>query len=340
MNPKPAVMIQRVLFGALAIVLLVALFQLDRGIASHATGMPDRIGELLKHGSVIPMLFLVVLLLGAREMDRLLRARGIQPFSMFAYLMIAVMLLLPWLSPAGLLGSRVADREGLYWPLVGILGSILGVGVLCVLRNNPTGTIRDGGATLLMIVYLGFLGSFGLQTRCGIDSRQQQGVWLLLVVILVTKSSDIGAYFVGSAVGRHKLIPRVSPGKSIEGALGGLLGSATAAMLFASADRWPAWLGWAPGRFAWMLDEIALSFGVAFNGDGVTPIRGAFLFGLLLSISAQTGDLFESCFKRDAGIKDSGAVMPHYGGILDLVDSPIFAMPIAWFLFTRIWNVG
>lgn len=333
-------MIQRVLFGALAIVLLVALFQLDRGIALHATSMPDRIGEILKRGSVIPMLFLVVLLLGAREMDRLLRARGVQPFSMFAYLMIAAMLLLPWLSPAGLLGSRVADREGLYWPLVGVLGSILGVGVLCVLRNNPNGTIRDGGATLLMIVYLGFLGSFGLQTRCGIDSPQQQGVWLLLIVILVTKSSDIGAYFVGSAVGRHKLIPRVSPGKSIEGAVGGVLGSAIAAMLLASTDRWPAWLGWAPGRFSWMLDEIAHSFGVAFNSDGMAPFRGALLFGVLLSVSAQIGDLFESCFKRDAGTKDSGAVMPHYGGILDLVDSPVFAMPVAWFLLTRIWNIG
>ena len=51
------------------------------------------------------------------------------------------------------------------------------------------------------------------------------------------------------------------------------------------------------------------------------------------------GDLFESCFKRDAGIKDSGSVMPHYGGILDLVDSPLFALPVAWFLLTRVWNI-
>jgi phosphatidate cytidylyltransferase len=163
---------------------------------------------------------------------------------------------------------------------------------------------------------------------------------LLLVVILVTKSSDIGAYFVGSAMGRHKLIPRVSPGKSIEGVFGGLLGSAAAAVVLASADRLPACFGWTPGRYAWMLDEVALSFGAALNSDGTTPIRGAFQFGIILSISAQIGDLFESCFKRDACIKDSGVVLPHYGGILDLVDSPVFAMPVAWFLFTRFWYIG
>jgi len=341
MNSKPAIIIQRILFGAIAIVFLVAMFQLDRGIAARAADIPDRLGELLKRGSVIPLLFIMVLLAGAREMNRLLRANGTKPFSAFAYLMIAAMLLLPWLSPSGILGNSVADREGLYWQLAAVLGSILGTGLICVLRNNPSGAIRDGSATLLMILYLGFLGSFGLQIRCDIDAlqQQQQGVWLLLIVILVTKSSDIGAYFAGTAFGRHKLIPAVSPGKSIEGAVGGVLGSAGAAILLASANRWESWLGAAPGQYSWMLDEITSSFSNAFHDDGVLLHWQLFIFGAIISISAQFGDLFESCLKRDARIKDSGAVMPHYGGILDLVDSPIFAMPVAWFLLTRVWNI-
>jgi len=71
----------------------------------------------------------------------------------------------------------------------------------------------------------------------------------------------------------------------------------------------------------------------------MSPIVRALLFGIALSAAGQMGDLVESCFKRDSGVKDSGKLIPHYGGILDMIDSPVFTMPVAWFLLTTVWNV-
>lgn len=339
MQSKIAVVIQRILFGAIAIAFLLALFISDQLIAQWAT---DRAGtgmELLRRGSVIPLMFLVVLGLGVAEMVRLLRARGVNPFVVPAYLLTLGLVVLPWLGPAGYLGESIADREGLYWSVAGVAAAVLLVGFFAVFRNNPNGTLLDGSATLLLVLYLGFLGSFGLQLRCGLNSATHQGVWLLLIMILVTKSSDIGGYLVGSAIGRHKLIPAISPGKSVEGAIGGLVGSGLAAVLFAWPGRLPVEANEYPGRAVWIWSEMTTSFRNVFPGEGWVIVGKAFLFGVVLSLFAQMGDLFESCFKRDAGIKDSGSVMPHYGGILDLVDSPLFALPVAWFLLTRVWNI-
>ncbi len=338
MHSKIGIVIQRILFGAFTLAFLTVIFLFDRFVAQWALGVPGLGGELLRRGSVVPFFFAVVLFLGAMEMNRLLLARGFRPFTMASCLMTVVLFLLPWLAPAGLLGDSIADRERLYWPLAGVAMTLLAIGTLCVLRKNPTGTIQDGGATLLTVLYLGFLGSFGLQLRCGLNAPQWHGVWLLLIVILVTKCSDIGGYLVGSCLGRHKLIPSVSPGKSVEGAIGGLLGSGLAAVLLSST--WVFLTNPHQGTQAhWVWFEMARAFGDAFTGSGLAPAGQAFLFGVLLSGAAQIGDLFESCFKRDADIKDSGSIMPHYGGILDLVDSPLFALPVAWFLLTRVWNI-
>jgi phosphatidate cytidylyltransferase len=170
---------------------------------------------LFRRGSLIPVLFLVVILRASKELSRILTAKGARAHTAFARLMIVVLLALPWLSAAGWLGAGVAEQEGLLWQLCALMVTVLGTGLLCVLRRNPEGTVRDGGATLLLVFYLGFLGSFGPMLRCGRDIPAQEGAWLLLIVLLVTKASDIGAYFTGTAIGRHKLIPEVSPGKSV-----------------------------------------------------------------------------------------------------------------------------
>ena len=136
----------------------------------------------------------------------------------------------------------------------------------------------------------------------------------------MTMASVIGAFFVGTKFGRHKLRPTVSPAKSVEGMAGGLVASALAAVLFALAT---------PGG----------SFVIAHDGGFPMAWRAA-VFGLALTAAGQLGDLVESCFKRDAGLKDSGRVIPCFGGILDLIDSPVLAMPVAWFLLTGVWNTG
>jgi len=236
--------------------------------------------------------------------------------------------------------------EGLYWQLALMIVAVAGVGLMSVFRQRPDGALRDGSATLLIIGYVGLLGSFGLQIRCGRDIPHGTGVWLLLLVVLITKASDIGAYLVGSQFGRHKLIPSISPAKSVEGMLGGLLASAGVSILLVTSLVTfcaPA-LGDPTGPAANLsfrglpgLKEAAIALSV--DSPQKTAIYALF-FGLSLSFAGQLGDLVESSFKRDASIKDSGKIIPRYGGILDLVDSPLFAMPVGWVFLTAVWNIG
>lgn len=329
---------QRVFYGALAIAVLLMLFTLDVAIAKRSAGLEGALGRLLERGSVLPLLFLVVIWRGAVELCGLLRAKGARPHALFAHLMIAALLLTPWLSAAGWLGSGPAEVGGWYWQVVWLMVAGIGTGVLAVVRREPDGTFRDVGATFIMVFYLGFLSSFGLQLRCGRDIPGQEGAWLLLIVILVTKASDIGAYFVGSAVGRHKLVPTISPAKSVEGTLGGLLAAALVAVLFVSAGSLAATMNLGSEVCA-MIDELTRTFSVEHGPGGIPPRWRAAIFGLIVSAAGQFGDLIESCFKRDADIKDSGRIIPRFGGILDLIDSPVLAMPVAWFLLTVAWQV-
>ena len=133
------------------------------------------------------------------------------------------------------------------------------------------------------------------------------GPFLIAYYIFVIKSTDIGAYLVGMKFGRHPLIPRISPGKSLEGFIGGMIFSVAA-----------AYLG---------------SFFV-----GVILPQHIAIIGLILGICAQFGDLAESVLKRDAGVKDSGLVFPGLGGVLDLVDSLLIAVPF-YYLYIDIFII-
>ena len=329
---------QRVRYGTFAILVVVTAFALDVSVAEGSRELEGAWGALLRRGSLIPALFVVVALCGATELCRLMRAAGARPHRAFAHLMVAALVVTPWLSAAGWLGSGPAQVEGLYWQVVLLIVACTGAGVLSVARGRPDGALRDFGATLTIVLYLGFLTSFGLQLRCGCDIPGQAGAWLLLVTLLVTKASDIGAYFTGTLFGRHKLAPLISPGKSVEGALGGLLASALVAWSFGSAPSLATALF--PDRFfVGEFVEIAGSFASAQGRGEISPGIRAILFGLSLSLVGQVGDLLESCFKRDAGIKDSGKVLPRFGGILDLIDSPVLALPVAWLLLTVVWRV-
>ncbi|HEY4304751.1 MAG TPA: phosphatidate cytidylyltransferase, partial [Gemmatimonadaceae bacterium] len=133
------------------------------------------------------------------------------------------------------------------------------------------------------------------------------GGLLLLLPLLATWASDTGAYAFGRLFGKHKLIPSVSPGKTVEGALGGLLAS----ML----------LAWLYGNF--------LLRPTAHLGFRWYP-AGVLLFGAVVSVAAQIGDLAESLLKREAGVKDSSSIIPGHGGILDRCDSLFFVLPISY----------
>ncbi|MCH7994536.1 MAG: phosphatidate cytidylyltransferase [Planctomycetes bacterium] len=333
-------MAQRVLYGTLFLVVFVTLCMLDALIATQAVQVLAPLGGLLQHGSVVPLVFLVVFVVGAVELNHLFRLRSARPYPVFACVMVGLLLMSPWLSSAGLMGGAGPKVEGLYWQMIWMIVSVAGVGVIPIVRRNPDGALRDGAATLTIISYLGFLASFGLQIRCGHDMPRLSGVWLFCLVVLVTKASDIGAYLVGSTLGRHKLLPVVSPSKSVEGAIGGLVASAGTSVflvlecihLFSPSLE----NGGSPGE---MLGLQATALSLRRSSTATTVVMAA-IFGFLLSLVGQLGDLVESSFKRDACVKDSGKILARFGGILDLVDSPVLAMPAGWFYLTTVWGIG
>lgn len=137
------------------------------------------------------------------------------------------------------------------------------------------------------------------------------GTVLVVLPVLLTWSTDVGAYAFGRTFGKKKLIPSVSPGKTVEGAVGGLGLTIVICLLYV--------------RFILM----------PYAQLGLT-IQGAVLFAIVVSVAAQTGDLAESLLKREAGIKDSSRIIPGHGGILDRFDSILFVMPIAFLLLGRL----
>lgn len=195
----------------------------------------------------------------------------------------------------------------------------------------------------------------GLRSMNSASSAGRFGFAALITMIIVTKVSDAGAYFSGRALGRHKLIPRLSPGKTIEGAIGGILTSTLVAYL-CLGFLFP-WLSTAsPSDLT--LDTVTagtvtasttLEAESAESNDtaGVTaaavktglagilasPFWGAILLGPTLAISGMVGDLAESLFKRDSGVKDSGKLLPGLGGVWDVTDSLIAASVPAFFCF-------
>lgn len=145
---------------------------------------------------------------------------------------------------------------------------------------------------LVGLIYLGLPG--GALVRWRSEAPFAALVWLLATIWM----NDIAAYFVGLAAGRHKLAPAISPGKSWEGGISGVLAATLTAALGAAALGLPMW--------------------------------AAVVFGVVTSITSQVGDLFESAMKRRAGVKDSGTLLPGHGGILDRFDGLLVAAPVAY----------
>jgi phosphatidate cytidylyltransferase len=174
-----------------------------------------------------------------------------------------------------------------------------------VSRDNAAG-IEAISTTLFGLMYVPWLLNF-IQKINFFPSVD--GKFFVLYFILVTKFSDTGAYAVGSLIGRHKMIPRISPGKTWEGFVGAILLSTAASVVFVH------FLG---GKMAGM------------------NLGHAAVLGVLLSMTAVVGDLIESLFKREAGVKDSGRLFPGIGGILDLLDSLLFNAPIMYLYLRHI----
>jgi phosphatidate cytidylyltransferase len=141
------------------------------------------------------------------------------------------------------------------------------------------------------------------QLPASLGLPEAMGARLVFFAALVTWATDTGAYLFGVALGRHKLMPRISPRKTVEGAVGGLI---------------------AAGLVGWLCTRGITPF--------LTPLAGA-VTGVVAGVMGQLGDLVESMIKRDVGIKDSAELIPGHGGVLDRFDSLLFTVPVLYYYF-------
>jgi len=165
-------------------------------------------------------------------------------------------------------------------------------------KDNPHG-IESMAVTLFGLIYVAWLSNF--ITR--INFANPNGRFFVMLLVVVTKFTDMGAYLVGSTIGRHKMIPRISPKKSWEGTAGGIAFAVGGAFLC-----------------RWVMPHEMTSL----------TSQHAVIIGVLLSAAAVLGDLAESLIKRQAGVKDSSTVLPGHGGALDLIDSFLFTAPLLY----------
>jgi phosphatidate cytidylyltransferase len=249
------------------------------------------------------LLFMVVLAcVGLMEFYGLVEKRGLVCFKGWGIAAGILLMLGTFLHVTGHLGiygtpSRVNDFETSLLILF-----VLGLCVRQFVSRSNTAGILAISTTLFGLMYVPWLLNF-IQKINFFPGINDHGKYYVLYFILVTKFSDTGAYAIGSLIGKHKMIPRISPAKTWEG-FGGAIAVATGASLV----------------YAHLL---------AGKMPGMTPLH-AVVLGVVLSSAAVIGDLIESLFKREAGVKDSGSFFPGIGGILDLLDSLLFNAPIMY----------
>lgn len=292
----------RLTYGPLLVLLVVAVFWLDGVVDDLA--MPEAMRWWAADRTTFPRGFVLFLAavavtpLATYELAKILRANGVRASKRVT-----------WASAmAGLVVSCTVPKWAVGMPSVALVATAAAGVMLFALAYYSRGRTVEGvvaatGGALLAFVYLGLMFGFILAMR------RAHSEWLVLGVLAVTKSCDIGAYFAGRSFGRRKLIPWLSPGKTWEGLAGGVAAATALGALGA------VWLRSIPA-------EPALAWW-----------QGASL-GAALAIAGQAGDLVESLLKRDAGLKDASATLPGFGGALDVLDSPLLAAPVAyWMLF-------
>ena len=226
--------------------------------------------------------------LGAYELQRMMLHEGYRP----------LIIISAALSLLFLIASMLPHQRSLLLA-VGLSLALLVTFPILFFRKQLDGAVVDWSLTLAIAIYLGWPLSLILMLR-GFQIGLSSGLWWLLTLLLGVWGFDTGAFFAGHFLGRHKLAPNISPGKTWEGVLGGLIFSVAAALLFTVR----------PLGVNWFL---------------------AILLGLLVGVAATLGDLAESLIKRQTHVKDSGMIMPGHGGILDRIDSLLFAVIVVYF---------
>lgn len=272
--------------------------ELSRRILFALVGAPLTVGLIYAGGWVFTAALGALAAIGAWELFRMARAGGAEPLEIPG---IALAAIIPLLVHASYLGVFRVSLTAAVTVFLALLASVIW------LRGTTRRPLVSFSVTVAGIIYPALVAYMYPLRHHDYAIGALAGTVLAMLPVAVTWATDTGAYAFGRTLGRHKLIPSVSPGKTVEGAVGGLVVAIAG---------------------TWLYVEFLLK---PFAELSLAPL-GILLFGLAVGIVGQVGDLAESVLKRDAGVKDSSSLLPGHGGILDRFDSLLFVLPIAFLL--------
>ena len=301
---------RRLCFGTLIVAIVLALAWLDVRIYQYGE---ERQIIWLPKGIVLLPVYLVCLVLLTREVLRLLNAAGLRPYPPSVYLGNLFIAISCWIANViqqynlEVLGNATS-KGGWDWASTASFTALLAVagGVILAFAAEMRRYSHPGGVTINLagavftFAYLGLLSCFMIQLHMA------YGIWAILSLAVVTKMCDTGAFAFGKLFGRYRITPGLSPGKTLEGAIGGLL--------FACVGSW-----------FWFIVVPPYC-----GKEAATPCICWATFGLAVALTGMIGDLAGSLIKRDSQMKDSGHSIPGFGGMLDVLDSILMAAPIAY----------
>ena len=258
----------------------------------------------------------MVALLAAREFLQLTEHYGVQPFRIATYIYV----ILPFVLLALTFGVATPLLTSAIFVYSTAFAAVLSPFIFLVIgmrKNEMAQAYPAAAASVVAFTYT------ALPLACLVQLRQQwAGAFLIVYLLVLVWVGDTSAYYVGKNFGRHLMSPRVSPKKTWEGAAASLIGSMVVGYLFFTYAQQIS-----GALLQWHLIERRDGY-FALQKPALAPIL---LLSVILNVAAQLGDLVESLIKRGAGIKDSGALLPGHGGILDRIDALLFAAPVLWY---------
>jgi len=271
---------------------------------------------------VLAMVAGVIALLTIHEFLKLTESYGVRPLRILTYIFVAIFF--------ALLACNVGNEKPLLSTAVFVycLGFAAAIAPFVFLTRAMRAEPLSAGypaaaASVFAFTYIALPMGMLVQLR-----QQWAGAFYLLYLLLVVWAGDIFAYLIGKSMGRHLMAPRISPKKTWEGAAASLIASLA--------------VGWLLFHYALPISSALLRAGLIQRRDGLfgleQPAMGPIVVLTIgLNIAAQLGDLVESLLKRGAGVKDSGAILPGHGGMLDRIDALLFAAPVLWYYAA--WSV-
>jgi phosphatidate cytidylyltransferase len=266
--------------------------------------------------SVVALVAALVAVLTVHEFLKLTESYGVRPLRIPTYAFVAVFF---WLLAINAGAETPLFSTGKFLISLAFAAAIAPFLFLTITmrRDNLSGAYPAAAAAVFAFTYIALPLGMLVQLR-----QQWAGGFLLLYLLLVVWAGDIFAYFVGKAIGRHLMAPRMSPKKTWEGAAASLAASlAVGVLLF---------------HYALPLSSALLKAGLIGRRDGLFGLEKPALWPIILltiaiNMAAQLGDLVESLIKRGANVKDSGTILPGHGGMLDRIDALLFAAPLLWY---------